>query len=222
MGIVDRVSPGNRILSYRKRQRLCGRRGSEEAQHFHRAQRSAQPRTPKLMALRLQLLLAHHVADDDRRTVPPNGRSAGRKDVYRTVGRMTTVTDTQHEMGLKDVAQILVGAGALASTVAMSTDTWEIAKGLSPGDLATIACTSVLLIASFVYAAYFRGHLREHWPHLLGRVLATYALTAIVSSFNLFLVNQAPWLTDPTFALSETVLVSLPASFAASIVDQMS
>jgi hypothetical protein len=70
--------------------------------------------------------------------------------VYKTVGRTTTVTDPQHETQLKDLAQMIIGAG------------------------------------------------------------------------NLLLVNQAPWLTDPTLALSETVLVSLPASFAATIVDHMS
>jgi uncharacterized membrane protein len=107
---------------------------------------------------------------------------------------MTTVTDTQHEMRFKDVAQILVGAGALALTVAMSTDTWEIAKGLSPGDTTAIACASVLLIAIFVYAAYFRGRLREHWPHFLWRVLSICGLTVIVSSVRLLLVNQAPGL----------------------------
>jgi len=132
------------------------------------------------------------------------------------------VTDSQHELRLKDLAQMIIGAGALALPVAMSQDTWEIAKGLSPGDITALACTSVLLIAGFVYAAYFRGRLREHWPHFLGRVLSIYGLTSIISSVSLLLVNQAPWLTDPTFALSETVLVSLPASFAATIVDHMS
>ena len=93
--------------------------------------------------------------------------------------------DTQHETRLKDLAQIIIGAGTLALPVAMSTDTWEIAKGLSPGDIVAIACTSVLLIAGFVYAAYFRGHLREHWQHFLWRVLSIYGLTVIVSSVNL-------------------------------------
>jgi len=142
--------------------------------------------------------------------------------VYKTVGRMTTATDSQHETQLKDLAQMIIGAGALALPVAMSQDTWEIAKGLSPGDIAALACTSVLLIAGFVYAAYFRGGLREHWPNFLGRVLSIYGLTWIISSVSLLLVNQAPWLTDSTLALSETVLVSLPASFAATIVDHMS
>jgi uncharacterized membrane protein len=132
------------------------------------------------------------------------------------------VTDSQHETRLKDLAQMIIGAGTLALPVAMSQDTWEIAKGLSLGDITAIVCTSVLLIAGFVYAVYFRGGLREHWPHFLWRVLSIYGLTVIVSSANLLLVNQAPWLTDPTLALSETVLVSLPASFAATIVDHMS
>jgi uncharacterized membrane protein len=125
-------------------------------------------------------------------------------------------------MELKDFAQIIVGAATLALSVAMSRDTWELAAELSPGDVAIIACTSLGLITFFVYAGYFRGHFREHWPHLVTRVLSIYALTAVVATFNLFLVNQAPWVDDPTLALSETVLVSLPASFAATIVDHMS
>jgi len=135
---------------------------------------------------------------------------------------MTTVTQPQHEMELKDIAQMIIGAGTLALPVAMDRDTWELAAELSPGDIAIIACTSVALSAGFVYAAYFRGRVRQHWPRLLGRVLSVYSLTAIVSTFNLFLVNQAPWLTDPGLALSQTVFVALPASFAATIVDHMS
>ena len=61
-----------------------------------------------------------------------------------------------------------------------------------PGDITIIACTSVGLITFFVYAGYFRGRLREHWPHLLGRVVSIYALTAVVATFNLSLVNQPP------------------------------
>lgn len=125
-------------------------------------------------------------------------------------------------MQLKDLAQMIIGAGTLALPVAMSKDTWEIAEGLSRGDITAIACMSILFIAVFVYTAYFRGRFREHWPHFLGRVVGIYGLTFIVSSGNLLLVNQAPWLTDSALALSETVLVALPASFAATIVDHMS
>jgi len=135
---------------------------------------------------------------------------------------MTIEVEQQHEMRLKDAAQVVFGAGAIALPVAMSKDTWEIAEELQPSDIMTIACTSVLLIGFFVYAAYFRGHFWKHWPQFLFRVLAIYGLTAIVASVNLSLLNQAPWLTDPTLAFNQTVLVALPASFAATVVDHMS
>jgi hypothetical protein len=45
---------------------------------------------------------------------------------------------------------------------------------------------SVLLIGCVVYAAYFRGRVRDHWPRLLFRVLAIYGLTVIVASVNLY------------------------------------
>ena len=130
--------------------------------------------------------------------------------------------DQQHEIELKDAAQMVIGAGAIALPVAMSKDTWEIAEELQPSDIIGIACMSVLLIGCFVYAAYFRGRVREHWPLLLSRVLVIYGLTVIVASLSLLLINQAPWLTDPTLAFNQTVLVALPASFAATVVDHMS
>jgi uncharacterized membrane protein len=135
---------------------------------------------------------------------------------------MTTAMDQQHEIELKDAAQMVIGAGAIALPVAMSKDTWEIAEELQPSDIIGITCMSALLIGGFVYAAYFRGRVREHWPLLLSRVLVIYGLTVIVASLSLLLINQAPWLTDPTLALNQTVLVALPASFAATVVDHMS
>ncbi len=130
--------------------------------------------------------------------------------------------DQQRDIELKDAAQMVVGAGAIALPVAMSKDTWEIAEELQPTDIVAIACMSVLLIGCFVYAAYFRGHFSKHWRQFLFRVVAIYGLTAIVASVNLLLINQAPWLTDPTLAFNQTVLVALPASFAATVVDHMS
>ena len=135
---------------------------------------------------------------------------------------MATATDPQRETRLKDLAQMVIGAGALALPVAMSKDTWEIAQGLSAGDVAALAFTAVLLIGLFVYAAYFEGHLWAHLPNFFWRVLSIYGLTVIVSSLTLLLVNQAPWLTDAKLALSQTLLVALPAAFAATIVDHMS
>ncbi len=135
---------------------------------------------------------------------------------------MTSSTDHSHETRLKDVAQIVIGAGALALPVSMSEDTWDIAKALPPGNIIAIAGASVLIISGFVYTAYFRGHFRKHWPQFILRVLSIYGLTAIVSSATLIAVNQGNWITDPVLALSQTVLVALPASFAATIVDNLS
>ncbi len=97
-----------------------------------------------------------------------------------------------------------------------------IAKTLPPTNVNGLACASILLIAGFVYTAYFRGRFREHWPRFLLRTLSIYGLTLIVSSATLIAVEQADWFTDPALALRQTVLVALPASFAATIVDNLS
>jgi uncharacterized membrane protein len=131
-------------------------------------------------------------------------------------------SDQHYETQLKDVAQIVIGAGMLALPVSMSEDTWDIAKTLPLGNVVGIVCASILLIAGFVYAAYFCGRFREHWRLFLLRTLSIYGLTVIVSWATLIAIDQAHWFTDPGFALRQMVLVALPASFAATIVDSFS
>ena len=59
-------------------------------------------------------------------------------------------SDQHHETQLKDVAQIVIGAGMLALPVSMSEDTWDIAKTLPTGNVIGIVCASILLISGFV------------------------------------------------------------------------
>jgi len=106
--------------------------------------------------------------------------------------------------------------------VAMSEDTWDIAKNLPVINVIGMVVVALLLIAVFVYASYFQSHLRENWRHFFGRVLGIFGVTLIVSSASLTLVDQAHWLTDFYLAFKQTVVVALPASFAAAIVDNLS
>jgi len=135
---------------------------------------------------------------------------------------MATAPKDNHNADLHDLAQMVVGAGALALPIAMSEDTWDIAAGLPLANLVAIVCAAVVLVAGFVYTSYFRGRFREHWPRFLWRVVTTYGLTLIVASGSLALVGQAHWFVDPFLALKQTLVVALPASFAATIVDNLS
>ena len=55
-----------------------------------------------------------------------------------------------HHTRLKDILQIIIGAGALAFPVSLSEDTWAIAKRLGLGNILGIAIASVLIISAFV------------------------------------------------------------------------
>ncbi len=160
----------------------------------------------------------HHepvdAANDESRPTPPGGSGS-------SLARLPSAEDQSHRIELKDVAEIIIGAGALALPVSMSSDTWEIASRLHSGKIIAIALASVFFIAFFVYAAYFRGRLVEHLPHFVLRVFAIYGLTAIVACATLVAVDQAPWLSNPVIALKQTVLVALPTSFAATIIDNL-
>jgi uncharacterized membrane protein len=135
---------------------------------------------------------------------------------------MTDTPHQQHRAHLKDVNQMVVGAGALALPVAMSEDTWDIAKNLQPVNVIAMILVAILLIGSFVYASYFHGQFRQHRRLFVRRVLIIYGLTLVVSSISLTLVDQAQWLNDFYLAFKQTVVVALPASFAATIVDNLS
>ena len=53
-------------------------------------------------------------------------------------------------------------------------------------------------------------------------LLIIYGLTLVVSSASLTLVDQAHWFDDFYLSFKEAIVVALPASFAAAIVDNLS
>ena len=131
------------------------------------------------------------------------------------------MSETRHKLTRQDVAEIAVGASVLAVPVGMLEDIWVLGVELPVINIVLIALASYALIALFVYYLFYKGSLEGHWREFLKRVVTVYVLTLVISSLILLAVDKWPLLSDPIVAMKRAVLVSCPASFAATILDHL-
>lgn len=123
------------------------------------------------------------------------------------------------ELRLHDVVQVVVGATILAIPVSFTEEVWRLGGQLSATRVAILALCSVSFTAIFVYYNFYRRHFRRHLPEFLKRVLVVYIISLLVCGGLLTLIMQAQWSVDWVAAIKRTVLVALPASLSAVVVD---
>jgi uncharacterized membrane protein len=132
------------------------------------------------------------------------------------------VEPTDYKLRLRDVVEIVVGGCVLAFPVAATEEIWNISETLSLPRVLYLSSGSVLVIAAFTYQRYFSGRIRGNVGHLALRVLAVYFVTMAVSASILLALNHLTTAETVIIALKRVVIVSFPASFAATVVDGMS
>jgi uncharacterized membrane protein len=120
---------------------------------------------------------------------------------------------------LRDLLQIILGATILAVPVGFTQETWELGEKLPIFNIFMIMAISLCIMGSFVYYHYYRHRVREHLATFGARVLATYLFSFLVVALILATIQIAPWHTDIILAFKRTVIVSLPASMGAAVVD---
>ncbi|MFQ6372667.1 DUF2391 family protein [Shewanella sp. YIC-542] len=119
----------------------------------------------------------------------------------------------------EDLGQITIGAFALSVPIAFSQEAWELAANLPAANLLLIVLLSLGFIALFAYQSVFQAQIRSRiWVFLL-RVVLAYGLTLLVVSVVLLALDKWPVLTTPLLALKRTLLIAMPASMGAIIVD---
>lgn len=117
-----------------------------------------------------------------------------------------------------DAAEIFVGAFALAIPMATSLDTFEISDELSFGNLVAIVVVTAAVIGGINWAFYHQGQSRPNRLQFLGRIMAVFVAAAASSTSVLILYDQFPF-DDAGLALARVIVISFPASFAATVVD---
>ena len=128
---------------------------------------------------------------------------------------------TEPRFQWRDVAEIAVGAFIMAFPVAATEEIWNLGAELSLGRVLIFAGTSVLILALLINRIY--GHNRFPLTHktFVLRVVSTYGVTLLISALLLLGLDRLELFQDPLIALKRTILVALPASFAATAVDSL-
>lgn len=119
----------------------------------------------------------------------------------------------------EDVAQIVIGASTLAVPVSFSEEAWATAIDLPVANLMLVFALSIGFLALYAYQSLFQASVGSRRFVFAFRVLLAYFLTVLVVGIVLLALDKLPLFSDPFVALKRVVLVALPASMGAIVVD---
>jgi len=133
------------------------------------------------------------------------------------MGKMKKITAIA--FNLEDIAQLTIGSFALAVPIAFTEEAWRISESLPTLNLVVVFGLSLGFLALFAYQSVFQGHVAHRLLAFVFRVIIAYIITAFVVSLVLFSLDKLPWISHPEVALMRTIVVTMPASVGAIIVD---
>jgi len=131
------------------------------------------------------------------------------------------MTDSNQKIRLNDVAEIILGAVLIGFPVAVTEEVWTISEELALGRVLYICLGSIAILAWFVFFIFYHGKLKGSVGQFTMRVLLAYLITLFAVASILFAIDQLPLLDDPAVAIKRMIIVALPASFAATVIDSI-
>jgi uncharacterized membrane protein len=120
---------------------------------------------------------------------------------------------------LEDVGQVAIGSFALAVPIAFSEEAWKLGETLPLMNLSMVFILSIAFLSFFAYESVFQANIKYRIPVFISRIIFAYLIAAIVVSLVLFSLDKFPILTDTYVALRRLIVVTMPASMGAIIVD---
>lgn len=120
---------------------------------------------------------------------------------------------------LEDVGQIAIGAFAIAVPVAFSEEAWELGRSLPALNLLLVFVLSMGFLALYAYQSVFQGSIVERYLVYVFRIAIAYIITAVVVMLVLVALDKFPLLSDPLPALKRVIVITMPASMGAIIID---
>ncbi len=121
----------------------------------------------------------------------------------------------------KDIAGIAVGAVAMGFPVAVTEEVWNLSAELSLARVFLMMLGCLVVIGTFVYFLYYHGQFDGQRLDFVQRVVVVYTVTLGITALLLWGINRLPFETDPALAFKRCVLVAIPGSFTATIVDSL-
>lgn len=120
---------------------------------------------------------------------------------------------------LEDASQVLVGAFALAVPISFSEEAWRLGESLPMTNLLMLLSLSVIFLSFFAYQSVFQSRIRHRLSIFIFRVIIAYTIAAVVVALVLLCLDKLPLLTEPLVAIKRIIVITMPASMGAIVVD---
>ena len=124
-----------------------------------------------------------------------------------------------YSFNFEDASRIFVGAFALAVPISFSEEAWRLGETLPALNLFMLFSLSVIFLTLYTYESVFQRKVSERKLVFVLRIVIAYFMTAMVVLLVLFCINKLPLLSDPLVALKRVIIISMPASMGAIVVD---
>ncbi len=116
---------------------------------------------------------------------------------------------------IEDASQVAIGAFALAVPISFSEEAWKLGETLPFGNLVLLFSLSVAFLCFFAYESIFQGDIKYRVPAFILRII----IAAFVVALVLVSINKFPLFTETDTAIKRLVVITMPASMGAIIVD---
>jgi len=120
---------------------------------------------------------------------------------------------------LEDASQVAIGAFTLAVPVSFSEEAWKLGETLPLTNLLLIFVLSIIFLSFYTYESVFQANIKYRIPVFLSRIVIAYLIAALVVSLVLIALHKFPFFTEPIIALKRLIIITMPASMGAIIVD---
>ncbi len=120
---------------------------------------------------------------------------------------------------MKDIGQIAIGSFAFAVPISFSEEAWRISESLPFSNLTLVFILSVSFLALFAYESVFQGQVVHRIFVFILRIIIAYIISALVVALVLISIDKLPLLTEPIIAIKRLIVITMPASMGAIIVD---
>lgn len=120
---------------------------------------------------------------------------------------------------LEDASQVAIGAFALSVPISFSEEAWRLGENLPIQNLLLVFLLSIAFLGFFAYQNVFQANIKYRVPVFVSRIMIAYLLASLVVTLVLIALDKFPLLTEPDIALKRLIVITMPASMGAIIVD---
>ncbi|QIA63118.1 DUF2391 family protein [Vibrio astriarenae] len=120
---------------------------------------------------------------------------------------------------LEDAGQIFVGAFALAVPISFSEEAWQLGESLPLFNLTLLLLLSWIFLFVYAFESVYQRNTKGRLFEFIARILIAYLLTTVVVALVLLSIDKLPILDDPFVAIKRVIVIAMPASMGAIIVD---